>query len=463
MAGLLSSFLGGAAGGASVSIVIKAVDEFSKTFNKAEKSVKGMGKEVSGLRLGSIAMAGIVVGGLAAITKASVEAAMQMKPIRDGFERMADPKLLFRLKESTKGLASEFDLMSSANKAMLMGIDQGGLPEMFRQSIIVGQVAGKSVTESIELITEGVGRQSNVMLRQLGIIVDSSKAYEDYKVKIGATGRELTELEKKTAFQIAVQDQLGESAKRVGNDIEIGFNEKVDRLKTKLHDLKVDIGEGVIPIFESLIDVLNSVGSSTKEVTEQLATVAKESIGSGILNDLKALVDIPRVLSGKEAVFGKKREASAEGVDALTKAYKVNAEGTFLSTQSSLDWDDAIGKVTGTQNFQIESLFKLSEGYSKNRAELERLDTSTVSGAKRFLELQKSMQVAEDKVKSMGENVPMLFEKMIASSLTKLQAAVANPLDKKYAALERAKSGTGNMSRLLESDIRRDIKKSGEI
>ena len=44
--GILGNLMAGAAGGASVSIIIKAVDNFSKTFKSAEMQTKGLGSTV---------------------------------------------------------------------------------------------------------------------------------------------------------------------------------------------------------------------------------------------------------------------------------------------------------------------------------------------------------------------------------------------------------------------------------
>ena len=48
-----------------------------------------------------------------------------------------------------------------------------------------------------------MGRQSIMMLDNLGIIVDTQKAYDDYAKSIGKASSELTDQEKKIAFNSA--------------------------------------------------------------------------------------------------------------------------------------------------------------------------------------------------------------------------------------------------------------------
>src|SRR3990167_7148985 len=122
----ISSFIGGATGGAAVNIVINAIDNFSDTFNKAGKSVNKFSQ------LSKVALTTIGTG-LAALTIASIKSSAELKPIEEGFKRLTNNSedFLLQLKRVTDGTISNFELMSRANQALLLGIEQNKLPDLF--------------------------------------------------------------------------------------------------------------------------------------------------------------------------------------------------------------------------------------------------------------------------------------------------------------------------------------------
>ena len=110
--------------------------------------------------------------------------------------------MITALKKATNGAMSEMDLFKQANNAMILGITKNSdeMAEMFDIAQRLGRALGKDTAQSVESLVTGIGRQSRLMLDNIGIIVKSEKAYEKYASKLGITSSELTDTEKKTGF-----------------------------------------------------------------------------------------------------------------------------------------------------------------------------------------------------------------------------------------------------------------------
>ena len=274
----LSSFLGAAAGGATVTILIRAVDEYSKSFNKATG-------DLSKFKIAATAFGAAGVTALTAFGVASVKAAIAMQPIEFGFKRLAQNSddFLRELKVATDGTISNFDLMRQSNNALLLGLQQNSLPEFFKNAGIVGAAMGRSATDAIQDITLGIGRQSKLILDNLGIIVKAEEAYEKYAQVLGKNVNRLTESEKQTAFTNAAMKALNDRAKQLGGTLDDNLNKKVQQLNASFEDLKNNVGNALIPTLtflgqitiDGLNDQLNRVKERTNAVGETLLFLNK--------------------------------------------------------------------------------------------------------------------------------------------------------------------------------------------
>ena len=256
----LSSFLGGAAGGASINIVIRAIDNYSKELRNVEVGLKNTSKIAGNLFKPAMFAATAALGAFAV---SSFNAAVQMEPIKRGFQDLAEDSTNFlkSLNEATVGTVNNFELMKAANNALLLGIDQDALPQMFEAAAIVGQAAGRTTTQAIEDITIGIGRQSRLILDNLGIIVDVKKAHEDFAAALGITASELDETQKKAAFTEAALRGLEERAISLGGELETTTSVQIAQLTKNIDDLKVEIGEFLAlaanPLLEWLLDLID--------------------------------------------------------------------------------------------------------------------------------------------------------------------------------------------------------------
>ena len=114
------------------------------------------------------------------------------------------------LRSSTRGLVSDLDLFQSANQAVLLGVDDGSgkFQEMAAAALKLGQSMGITAKDALDSLVIGIGRQSKLVLDNLGIIVQAESAYESYAASIGKSANALSDQEKKLAFNAAAYNAI---------------------------------------------------------------------------------------------------------------------------------------------------------------------------------------------------------------------------------------------------------------
>jgi len=127
---------------------------------------------------------------------------------------------LNKLKEATNNTMSEFDLFQQANNAMILGVSKNSdeMAEMFDIAQRLGRALGRDTASSVESLITGIGRQSRLMLDNIGIIVKSEEAYEAYADKLKITVDEMSDAEKKQAFLNATMESARQKVQTLGKE-----------------------------------------------------------------------------------------------------------------------------------------------------------------------------------------------------------------------------------------------------
>ena len=164
------------------------------------------------------------------------------------------------LKEATNGAMSEFDLFQQANNAMILGITKNSdeMSEMFDMAQRLGSALGQDTKLSVESLITGIGRQSRMMLDNIGIVVDTEKAYKVYADELGINVDLLTDAEKKQAFLNATLDSARQKVKNLPPEV-ITTQMAFDSLGASLSDASTELGEAFLPLLIPLIDGLTTV------------------------------------------------------------------------------------------------------------------------------------------------------------------------------------------------------------
>ena len=157
-----------------------------------------------------------------------------------------------KLKEATDGTMSQFDLFQQANNAMILGVSRNSdeMAEMFDIAQRLGHALGRDTRSSVESLITGIGRQSRLMLDNIGIIVKAEEAYEAYAEKLDTTVDKLTDAEKKQAFLSATMVAARTKVAALGEEVE-STQAKIERMGASYKDAANSLGDLVNTILNS--------------------------------------------------------------------------------------------------------------------------------------------------------------------------------------------------------------------
>ena len=256
-----------------------------------------------------------------------------------------------KLNQAVDGTVRKTNLMQQANNAMLLGIFESSdqMAEMFDVAQRLGQALGRTASESIESLVTGLGRQSKLMLDNLGIVFDTNQAYEEYAGKLGKTASALTDQEKKQAFvnkAVAIANDL---VKQSGNEV-LSTNAKLDQLSVSFENLQADIGEGLTPVVilavESLTKFMDSI--DVEEIKSYSAGFASVVTVVGLY---QAAITIATI---KTVGFSKALTKTGFGALAVAAGLATGALFDYFNVFENNDKQEDLAKF----NKSLESSFK---------------------------------------------------------------------------------------------------------
>ena len=158
-----------------------------------------------------------------------------------------------KLGAATNGTMSKFDLFQQANNAMILGVSKNSdeMARMFDVAQRLGAALGKDTKHSVESLITGIGRQSRLMLDNIGIIVKSDEAYKSYAAELGINADKLSDAEKKQAFLNATMEAAEKKLLDVGDEV-LSYNAKFQVAGARMADMRVELGERLLPLFSAL-------------------------------------------------------------------------------------------------------------------------------------------------------------------------------------------------------------------
>ena len=186
---------------------------------------------------------------------------------------------LQKLEKATNNTVKQADLFKQANNAMMLGVvkTDDEMAELFDTAQRLGRALGRDTVDSIESLVTGMGRQSRLMLDNLGIIVKQEEAQERYAQKVGKTVSQLTDSEKKTAFNNEALRQATLIVNNLGKEQE-STTDTIQSFEKSINDISIEIGEALVP-------VLNVAAKALKTIADNLDSkeIQKYAVSLGIL------------------------------------------------------------------------------------------------------------------------------------------------------------------------------------
>ena len=175
-----------------------------------------------------------------------------------------------KLRAATNNTMSDFDLYQQANNAMILGVTKNSdeMAELFDMAQRLGRALGVDTRRSVESLITGIGRQSRLMLDNIGIIVKSEQAYKKYAKELGKTADELTKTEKQQAFMNAVLEAGNTALANLPPEV-LSAQDAYNQLGASYDNLKVSIGSvlnvALVPLMTAMSDFINSLDKETIE------------------------------------------------------------------------------------------------------------------------------------------------------------------------------------------------------
>tara|TARA_R100000152_G_C6779637_1_gene211462 strand:- start:1613 stop:4030 length:2418 start_codon:yes stop_codon:yes gene_type:complete len=295
-----------------------------------------------------------------------------------------------KLKDATDGTVSNFDLLQQANNAMILGVTNNAnvMADMFDMAQRLGDALGKDVGHSIESLVTGMGRQSRLMLDNIGIIVKSNDAYKKYAQEVGKTADTLTDYEKKQAFMEAALDAAREKIKTLPPEVE-NANKTFQQLSASMSNFQNEIGTAFTPLIQSIAKSMIDIADSfDAERIKAFAAAMTGVLTAAMIAYRKVLIDIIK----KQTMLGWGALATAAGI---------LASELIVLTGIFKDQEDSLDGVSGATETYIKNLgdMKLGELHAQlslANSSVGELDSSTSNLTESNNELFNSMSDIND-------------------------------------------------------------------
>lgn len=279
--------------------------------------------------------------------------AAETEGVSIAFARLNRPDLLNNLRDATRGTVSDLELMKSAVQFSNFGLPVEKLSTALEFARIRAKETGQSVDFLVQSITTGIGRQSPLILDNLGI--NARRVREEFQ----RTGD----------FAQAAFNIIQEESRKAGNDL-TSFAEKQARINAQIENAQAGFGKFFNQFQGGLFEFF-------KGVYDKDTTIAGFLFGEGLIKGIENVKAYTKALDeankaqqrtfGIGSAFG--RTAPRRKIDAsnATLADVGNMTGEELDQlKEKVETARKILKATDTE--KIDRFNKLSEAIAKQQA-----------------------------------------------------------------------------------------------
>jgi len=382
---------------------------------------------------GKFAQVGIAVGvvGTAVFAiKSGIDAIFEgeaLRAIDAQFEMLArnagiaSEALKQGLKDSSKGLIDESELLKIANEGMLrLGQSAERLPEILELSRKTALIMGRDTTEVFSGMNAAIATGNTRALRSYGIYLDQRKVMKDYAESIGHTAGELSQFGKQQAILEALLAQGNKAFEG-----QSGHLKENTKLWTQIKVTIKDVGDTLALAFEKIAGpTLKTYFQGIKAMADDLKRYIEDKFGEGAaketahidrlreqIQQLKGdLIDLdqkqlkggewfPSLTEGRIEEKTRQLKVLQDELDKTTKkatesqseAGPVRAPGSTEGKESAIDQREAARHRVEMKAKEIEENQKL--------AKLQSEQTDTIDAANASLDRQKQLLTESYNVK----------------------------------------------------------------
>jgi len=153
-----------------------------------------------------------------------------------------------KIKKATAGILDEGDIYKLSSRAIALGIPIEHIANLMVIARVQGRRMGMDLAEAFNSLATGIGAIQPIMLKDIGIIIDSKKAQEQFGDGIEETGSKAQIAEKRLALLGVVYDEMKDKMKSINLET-LSSAETFQMYKAIMDNLKETIGRELLPVF----------------------------------------------------------------------------------------------------------------------------------------------------------------------------------------------------------------------
>lgn len=403
----------------------KLADATKKAASAGKSSGAG---GIFGSMFAQFTLAGLATQAISAVTaelSRFMDIAGKMPAVENSFNKLTSgigqnaEKMKASMRDGTKGMVSDFDLMTQANKAMLLGlpITADGMGNLAKTATTLGKAMGQDAGKSLDDLITALGRSSPKILDNLGLTVDITAANETYADSLHKTVDQLTDSEKQMAFYNAAMVAAEKKTKQIGEQTET-LGEIMSRVWTKVENAGVQSFQIINE------EAGKTISNMTQNWKKYSLLVAKDwfkwnngTFAVGAIFNANAQMDIDR---------------QAKTQAALDAEHKGKTYGPYVApkekappdyTKQLKDATDAYNKLDSAKKLNIQSAIEMNKTDEETLKKLG-ITEAVMGAAKKAYDAHKtSVNASEDATKKLADAQKAITA--AAKPLTDAQKAVA--------------------------------------
>ena len=295
---------------------------------------------------------------------------------------------LDKLRGAVDGTVNDMDLMKAANNAMMLGVvkTDDEMSQLFDTAQRLGQALGVETTDALNSMVTGMGRQSKLMLDNLGIIVDADTAYTNYAEKLGIATSELDDLQKKEAFNEEVLRISNEMVGDLGDEVLDGVT-AFAQLEASIFNARTAIGEALSPVMQDLARFFKATADEVARFMTGLTQTPFETT----IKEMKALG-----METTEYELALNRINQDELIQKMAQDYQQVLEPIDLINRSVQEKKDLLDEEAQIRQELEEAGQGEAELYRENlRTNFDTLDLVTKAKLERLEQIESEKEFAD--------------------------------------------------------------------
>ena len=266
------------------------IDE--RGFNRGVKSMTATVGKLAAAVAAAFAVQRVVSFGASAV-KAASELASAMTGLRsvlDGVGISFSQAQGFIDEFISDGLVPATNAINAYKNLALRGYDTTQIQKTLlalKDAAAFGRQSSLSIGEAVQSASEGLKNENSILVDNAGVTKNVAAMWRDYAAEIGVSVNNLTQQQK---IQAEVNGILKETRFQTGDAAKLtqGFSGQVAALGTSFYNLKVAIGNVLIPVLTRVIPLIKAIIDPLVVLFNQLATFMSVLFGVSLATNAVA-------------------------------------------------------------------------------------------------------------------------------------------------------------------------------